>query len=173
MSTARRVFRLVGLCVALLVVYFVAPTDRRLATDAVVRGIIAMAVLVLLAYLIVRQFRLELEGGADYRVDGLLASIFGVVITFSFGFYLLARNDPGQVSGLHTRVDSLYFTVSTLTTVGFGDIHASGQAARVLVLVQMAFNLVFITTAATLLSNRVRRVAEQRSRARRGEPPVT
>jgi hypothetical protein len=149
----------------------VAPADRQLAADAVVRGFIVVAVLVLLGYLIVRQFRLELRLGEDYRIDGLLAAIFGVVVTFSFGFYLMARNDPGEVAGLHTRIDALYFTVSTLTTVGFGDIHAAGQAARVLVLVQMGFNLIFITSAAALLSGRVRTAAEERARVRRGDPP--
>jgi voltage-gated potassium channel len=173
MSPARRVLRLVGLCCALLVVYFVAPADHRVATDVLVRTVIALGILGFLGYLIVRQFRLQLDLGADYRIDGLLASIFAVVVTFSFAFYLMARNDPGQMAGLHTRVDALYFTVSTLTTVGFGDVHAAGQAARILVLVQMGFNVVFITTAATLLSSRIRTAAEERSRMRRGESSGT
>jgi voltage-gated potassium channel len=61
---------------------------------------------------------------------------------------------------LHTRTDALYFTLSTLTTIGFGDVHAVGQVARVLVIVQMIFDVVFVAAvAATLrghLSSRIR-----------------
>ena len=90
-----------------------------------------------------------------------------VVVAFSLGFYLMALQRPGEIAGLHTRVDALYFTMSTLTTVGFGDVHATGQTARVLVLVQMVFNIVFVTTAAALLSSRIRSVAAERAAAHR------
>ena len=95
------------------------------------------------------------------------------VLGFALGFYVLAQRNPAQIIDLHTRVDALYFTMSTLTTVGFGDVHATGQTARVLVLVQMVFNIVFVTTAAALLSSRIRSVAAERAAAHRhggGEP---
>ena len=44
--------------------------------------------------------------------------------------------------------------MTTLLTIGFGDIHAAGQAARALVLVQMVFNVVIIATAATTINSR-------------------
>ena len=47
---------------------------------------------------------------------------------FSFTYYLLAVNDPDQIVDLHTRLDAIYFSASTVATVGFGDIHASGPA---------------------------------------------
>jgi hypothetical protein len=42
------------------------------------------------------------------------------------------------------RVGALYYTVSTLSTVGFGDIAARSDAARILVTVQMLFDLALI-----------------------------
>jgi voltage-gated potassium channel len=57
--------------------------------------------------------------------------------------------------------------MTTMTTVGTGDVHAAGQVARALVLVQMVFNVVFVATIATLLSTRVRLAAESRAQARR------
>ena len=40
-----------------------------------------------------------------------------------------------------TRTDALYFTVTVFTTVGFGDITATTQAARLIVTVQMILDL--------------------------------
>lgn len=43
-----------------------------------------------------------------------------------------------------TRTDSLYFTVTAFATVGFGDINATSQAARVLVTVQMILEMIVL-----------------------------
>ena len=59
---------------------------------------------------------------------------------------------------LQTKTDALYFAVTTLTTVGFGDVHAQGQVARGLIIVQMVFNVVVLTRAAqTLIASRTAR----------------
>jgi hypothetical protein len=173
MSGGLRWVRLGVLSGGLLVMYFVVPATPRLPAGAVVaRSVVTLLIFALLGFLIVRQLRLEVDRGPDYRIDGLVASVMAVIVVFSLAYYVTAERDPSQIAGLHTRIDALYFTVSTLATVGFGDVHATGQAARVMVLLQMFFNVVFITTAATLLSGRIKAVAEQRSRVRRGEPPV-
>ncbi len=43
-----------------------------------------------------------------------------------------------------------------LTTVGLGDVSAQGQVARTLVMVQMAFDLVFVAAAGSLLAGSIR-----------------
>jgi voltage-gated potassium channel len=58
--------------------------------------------------------------------------------------------------------------MSTLGTVGFGDIHATGQLARGLVTPQIVFNLVFVGTLASLVTTQVRRRA---SELRDNQPP--
>ena len=59
---------------------------------------------------------------------------------------------PAEISGLDTRIDALYFTLTTMTTTGYGDIHATGQLARVLVSVVFVFNIVFIGMLGSQLS---------------------
>ncbi|WP_053174673.1 potassium channel family protein [Nonomuraea sp. SBT364] len=86
-----------------------------------------------------------------------LASVTVVgVVLFALADYGVAVWGEGEFAGLRTRTDALYFAVSTLATVGFGDVHAQGQVARTLVLAQMVFNLVVLATAAGLLTRRVR-----------------
>jgi ion channel len=43
-----------------------------------------------------------------------------------------------------TRTDSLYFTVTVFATVGFGDITATSQVARVVVTTQMILDLLVV-----------------------------
>jgi voltage-gated potassium channel len=81
-------------------------------------------------------------------------------------FYVVEQHRPGEIVGLNSRLDSLYFTVSTLLTIGYGDVHAAGQLARALVLVQTVFDVVFVATAASLLSSRVRSAAQRRAQER-------
>jgi hypothetical protein len=42
------------------------------------------------------------------------------------------------------RTDALYFTVTTFATVGFGDITATSQIARLMVTVQMVLDLLIL-----------------------------
>lgn len=67
-----------------------------------------------------------------------------VVIVFAFGFYTVATNMPGEFEGIETRIDALYFTLTTMTTTGYGDIHATGQIGRVLVPLAFVFDIIFL-----------------------------
>ena len=66
---------------------------------------------------------------------------------------------------LRTKTDALYFTVTTLATVGFGDVHPTGQVARAIVTAQIVFNLVFLGSLARLLTGQL----QQRAARRRAE----
>ena len=103
-------------------------------------------------------------------------TIVVVMAVFASGSTTSRSHDPDQFAQLQTRLDALYFTMATAATVGYGDVHAVGQTARALVLVQMVFNVVFIGTAVALLSARVREVVVGtglRSARRSGTPSET
>jgi len=161
--------RWIRLCVVLLLillVYFVVPVETKPTTENLSRAAGALLGFVALAGLMVRQLRMHLDD-ATRRVDGLVIGIVLIVVVFAYVFYAMNRQDPTQFVGLKTRLDSLYFAVTTLATVGTGDVHAAGQAARALVLVQMVFNVLFVATTATLLTTRIRTAAQIRSEERR------
>jgi voltage-gated potassium channel len=161
----RRWAHLALILAAVVVVYFVVPISSDLQRNTVIRVLVAILVLALMAAGVVRQLRRHLDD-SDRRVDGLMVSIMVVMVVFSLCFLTLEQRDPTQFDGMETRLDALYFTVATAASVGYGDVHAMGQAARALVLVQMVFNVVFIGTAVALLSSRIRAVASARAEAR-------
>ena len=136
----------------LLLAYFLVPYDANRAPVGVVVGVVASVV----AITAVTAAVLRLASAHDrLRAVHLVLALEAVVMAFSFAYYLLATSGSAQFSGLHTRIDALYFSLTTTTTVGFGDIHASGQLARALVSAQLAFNLVFVAGLATLLRIRL------------------
>jgi cation transport ATPase len=160
-----RVLRLAVLVGLALLTYFVVPV-RLDDENLLARLLLGALSLALLAAGVIWQVVEHVED-QERGIDGLLLALVVAVLTFALAFYRLAIAYPGEISGLDTRLDSLYFTMSTLLTIGYGDIYASGQVARGLVLVAMVFNVVVIATAVTTVSNRFRLRAEQRAEARR------
>ena len=55
-------------------------------------------------------------------VEAIVLLVTMLVLGFAAVYYAMDA-DQGQFDGLDTRLDSVYFTVTTLSTVGFGDIH--------------------------------------------------
>jgi voltage-gated potassium channel len=104
-----------------------------------------------------RAFHMEgpIAASAD-RIQHLLAIVLWAIAFFALVYARLA-GIPGEFAGLATRLDAFYFTFTTLATVGFGDVHATGQAARLVVTVQIVFNLVVLALAVQVLVAALRR----------------
>lgn len=76
-------------------------------------------------------------------LEGLLLVATLVIVGFAAVYYTIAA-DTGQFAGLETRIDSLYFTVVTAATVGYGDITPIGQWPRAIVTLQIVVNVIVI-----------------------------
>lgn len=109
-------------CLLIVFVYYIVPlaADRTLPF----RILGALAAIVALGTVALRQLT-----SAEQRVGRLVTLLVLVVVCCSAAFYSLAST-PGQMEGLVTRTDALYFTVITTATIGYGDIYPVGQAAR-------------------------------------------
>lgn len=160
MSGWRRAARLgIGLVLAVSI-YFVIPVEVS-EENQLTRFLISLLMIVTLTTLTIWEVVRHIER-PELRVDGLVFAVVLGVLAFALAFYRVQVIDPTQFAELETRLDALYFAVSTLLTVGFGDVHAVGQTARGLVLVAMVFNVLVLATAVTTLSNSVRRRAQER-----------
>jgi voltage-gated potassium channel len=76
------------------------------------------------------------------RAIGALATTVPLfLLLFAATYFLMARTTPASFSDHLTRTDALYFTVTTFSTVGYGDITAVSESARLVVIVQMILDL--------------------------------
>ncbi|MFA6298999.1 MAG: potassium channel family protein [Nocardioides sp.] len=73
------------------------------------------------------------------------------LVVFALTYYALSVYSEDQMAGLETRLDALYFTATTMATVGYGDIHPIGQLARAVTTLHLAFNVLFVAVFARLL----------------------
>lgn len=73
-----------------------------------------------------------------------------VLVAFPLTYYVLAVSGTDHIAGMATRIDALYVTTVTMTTVGFGDIVPVSQAAQALETLQLEFNVAFIALVAGL-----------------------
>jgi voltage-gated potassium channel len=152
--------------VAGVVIYFVVPLGGNRDDPVLwIRIVVVIVGFVLVTRSIVRRMTREIRGDAvARRTEGLLVSVVAGVLFSAAADYVVATVGPGQFEGLATRIDALYFALTTLVTVGYGDVHPVGQLARALVSAQMILNVGVVTIAAGLV---VRGVTD---RLREGPP---
>ena len=86
-----------------------------------------------------------------------LVLLLTILMTGFAAVYYGMNHAHDQFRGIDTRIDAVYFTVTTLSTVGYGDITAVSQTGRVAVTVQMLFDLAFLGIAVRVLSATARR----------------
>ncbi|MDL4772749.1 potassium channel family protein [Actinomadura xylanilytica] len=138
-------------------IYFVVPLRAGEISDerAVLRLALLALGLVIMLLLVTRQVRraVERDRSMAEQVALLLTLVTVVVAFFAAAYYLLDE----EFNGIRTRLDALYFSVTTLGTVGYGDITARGQIARAVTMVQIVFDLVIVTSAISIIVGAFRR----------------
>jgi len=126
------------------------------------------------AFLLILVWQISSIMRADYpqlqaiEAVGLATPL--LIVVFSAVYLSLSASDPGAFSEELDHVGAMYFTITVLGTVGFGDIAAKGNGPRLLVSAQMVFDLVLIGVVFRLIAEAARRNVE---RQRAGRPPVT
>ena len=86
-----------------------------------------------------------------------------LVILFAIVYVSLSTVLPGSFSELLSQVAGLYLTMSVFSTVGFGDIAAITDAARLIVVLQILLNLLSVGVVVKVLSGVGKAAAESRN----------
>ncbi|GAA4320013.1 potassium channel family protein [Streptomyces venetus] len=142
------------IAVGLVTVYYVLPLDGR--GTAGTSALLACGLL-----LVVGVFWWEVRAivSSPYprlkAVETLAATLALFVLLFAGAYFLLEHSTPGSFSEPLTKTDSLYFTLTTFSTVGYGDIVARSQTARVLTMFQMLGGVLLVGVAARILAGAV------------------
>lgn len=115
-------------------------------------AIVALAAVALIVPLTIRRVRAVAT--SDHPVLDAVQAVVLLLTVLVFGFaglFVVLDHRGDQFAGLDTKIDAVYFTVTTLSTVGYGDVHAVGQAGRVAVTLQIVFNMAFLAVALRLV----------------------
>jgi hypothetical protein len=123
-------------------------------------GLPLVALLVALLFVVV--FPVSLWPTRNVRASAYnvlaFAGIFAALVGFFATIYLqLAHNYPSCFNHRLTHVEALYFTITTFTTTGFGDIIPKSPGCRLIVAFQSLVGLVVITLAIAALAARLLR----------------
>ena len=137
--------------VVLVSVYFVIPLEWIDGLPAAVGILVAGGLLIgVSVWQVLAIIRSGEPGLRAIEALAVIAPLY--LLVFAVMYFLMGLDDPANFTQPLTRMDSLYFTVTVFATVGFGDIAAVGQTARVLVTIQMILNLILLGAGLRLLT---------------------
>ena len=167
----RAVLRGFLVATALVVLYYLLPLDQ--AWDA---GTAVRLLLGLLVFAGVTVWQIRAIAGSPYpamrafEALGLILPFY--LLVFASTYFLMERASAANFTQPLTRTDALYFSVTVFTTVGFGDITAKSETARVVLIVQMLGDLALLGAGARALLEAVRRGQQRRSGTGAGAGPA-
>jgi hypothetical protein len=153
---ARGLLRALATAVVVVTLYYVVPLDRRSDTYVFAELVIGVA---LLAGMITWQ--VEAIVRSDYpgirAVQSLASTTPVFLLLFASTYFILSLDDASTFTESLSRSDALYFTVTIFATVGFGDISAQTETARLVVTTQMLLDLVVLGLGIQVILGAVKR----------------
>lgn len=163
--------RVAGSIASLFALYYLLPLDRTseaLAVTILVIGLLAFTALV--SVQVLQILRSPFPGAR--AAESLAISVPFFLLLFAGTYVVLAALSP-QAFGIRlTHTDALYFSVTVLSTVGFGDITAKSETARLVVTGQMIADLVVLGLAVKVIVGAMRRGQQPKAPdLRQGQEP--
>jgi len=142
--------RVLAGAVLVVVLYFGLPFDN--VEDRSAWAVLTVMI-VCFAAVAVWQVRAILRAGNPRlrAVEALAVSIAVLLVSFATVHFVIAQSDAAAYSEELDRMDALYFSITTLSTVGFGDITPVSQAARIAVSIQMILDVLVLGIGVRIL----------------------
>jgi voltage-gated potassium channel len=151
------------LTVALVVaIYFLLPMDRPVGTSVVIGLVLGLLVFAAIIAWQVRQI-VQSKYPLVRGVEALAFALPVYILLFATTYFLMTHAQVASFGEHLSRTDAMYFSTTVFTTVGFGDITAKTQTARLVVTFQMLFDLVILGLVARLIINAIKRGQQQRA----------
>jgi hypothetical protein len=166
----RVLLRAAGSTIALVVIYYLLPLNRPSTGSAVTMLVVGLVVFIGLVALQVRSIVRSPFPGLR-AIEALATSVPLFLLLFAATYDVMASLSASSFSQPLTRTDALYFTVTVFATVGFGDIAAKTEAARLVVTGQMIADLIIIGLGVRVIVGAVRRGRQRRPEDAGTVPP--
>jgi voltage-gated potassium channel len=103
-------------------------------------------------------------------LEALFLAVPLFLILFATAYYAMSQGDTANFTAPLTRTDALYFTVTIFSTVGFGDISARAESARLVVTAQMMLDLIVLGVGVKIILGTVQRTKERLTTQASAEP---
>ena len=155
----------------LVVLYYLLPLDQPWDTGTALRLLVG-----LLIFAGITVWQIRAIAGSRYpamrafETLGLIVPFY--LLLFASTYFVMERASAANFTQPLTRTDALYFSVTVFATVGFGDITAKSETARVVLIVQMLADLALLGAGARVLLGAVRRGQQRRSATGDGVGPA-
>jgi hypothetical protein len=128
----------------LVALYYLLPLDAEWRLSSALRMVMGLALFVAVLIWQIRKVLTSRHPGLR-AIEALAVTLPLFLLLFASTYFLMSVNGSGTFSEEHlSRTDALYFAVTMFATVGFGDITATSQGARVMVTFQMLLDLVIL-----------------------------
>jgi hypothetical protein len=160
-KVARSAARAVGTITVAVAIYYLLPLDHISTPAAMI--ILVLGLIVLIALIVWQARAIIASPYPGVRgVDALATTVPLFLVLFAATYVVMATATAANFSQPLTRTDALYFTVTVFATVGFGDITAKTELARIVVTLQMVADIVIIGAGIKILTTAVRRGQQRR-----------
>ena len=162
-AMVRTGLRALGTTVALVAIYYLLPLDHAstwIAATTLVIGLVAFIALVIFQVRSIIRSRFP----GLRAVEALATSLPLFLLLFSATYLVMATVSASNFGQKLTHTDALYFTVTVFTTVGFGDVTAKSEGARLLVTGQMITDLIILGIGAKIILGAVTRGRQRQPR---------
>ncbi len=154
-TVAWTVLRVAGSVAALVALYYLLPLDHSSTPAAVTILLVGLAAFVaLIAFQVRLIVRSRFPGLRAAEALGTSVPFF--LLLFASTYVVLATISVSNFGGHLSHTDGLYFTVTVFSTVGFGDITAKTETARLVVTGQMITDLIILGLAIKVIVGAVR-----------------
>ena len=161
LKIVRSSLRATGSTAVLVALYFLLPLDTPVTWFAVTILVIGLVALVALVTFHVRW--IIRSPFPVLRAIEALATIIPLFLLLFAATYVVLDTDSAINFSQHlTRTDALYFTITVFSTVGFGDITAKTEMARLVVIVQMIADLIVLGLGIKVIVGAVTRGRQRR-----------
>lgn len=124
--------------IGLFVIY---PEDQQPTRLALIPPVFFIPIIAIILF---RQLpRVKDRSRRLYRAALLFPSL-SLIAFLAYGDWIISKLEPGSFTDLKTKWDAVYFTITTMSTVGYGDIHPVTQQARLWVVSQIIIGVAYV-----------------------------